>query len=972
MHRTLNTRFLLGLVLASLLVSAGLGGLYVLQAKRRNQLLFAQAEAAVDQGRPDLALRWYQRYLRVRPDDVDTLARYGLLLDDQAHSTEERVQALQVLGQVLRAQPQQYDLRRRVARRALEIGQFTVADQHLQVLLADKPDDSEVESMLGQCALARKDYVRATTWLEKAIEHAPQQVDPYLQLAALQNKVENPERRGEVLDALVAANPKSHQAYLARGLFHLQRQTLDRAAEDIARARALAPQDVEVLTAIAKIAIAQGSLDRARECLDDGLARQPQQAELYLLRAELERRGGQLESALSWLRKGLTTTPEAGHDSLRLPLADVLIQEGRLEEAQDMLKQLRAGHTPSQQLDLLEARLLLQKGQWDAAADKIQLLSESTAPTEAALVGQLQQVASAPGISGHHLMLGMSMWMARGASTEAETSLRRAYTVGDGNPDALVVYLQYLARTGRKDKAEQVLDQARLKGTFAQAVLPLAHGYELLDRLDQAGLLYDDTLATVDKDPAVLRAGAEFYLRHNNFARAIPHLRRLLSSRLNVSLPTQQWARRNLAIGLAFSGTYAAWQEAEALLSRNRDLDGHNPEDRRPWAIVLSQHPTRRREAIPLFEKLRAEGTLSIGDRFLLVQLYEAQRDWTKARRHLESLLAAPQGKTADMLAYAALAELHHGTVDRAQAHLAELAKREPDSFRTAALQARLARARGDSAATETLVSRLLQHKDTDLSVLASVLEELGQVEAADKLLRIYASRGKPAGALLVRARFLGRQQRLPEALDLCGQAWITCDPSEVASVAVALVHSDRATPEQLLLVEEWLDKALDAFPQEMPLLLALAEVQDLQRRYPEAIACYRKVLSQDPGNIQGLNNLAWLLAQQEGQADEALTVINKALKVGGPSPHLLDTRAMVYLATGASQLAVRDLEEALAAEPSASRYYHLARIHWVRNERQAAEQALQKARAEGLTAQHLHVSERSAYQQLVAELGPK
>jgi tetratricopeptide (TPR) repeat protein len=972
MHRTLNVRFLTVLLFSGLLVGAGLLGLYCFQAARLTRVLLAEAEAAADAGRPETAARYFQRYLRARPNDPEALARYGLLLDQQASSLEARLQALRVLERVLGAQPQRHDLRQRLARRAMEIGEFLFADKHLKILLTARPGDSELEIMLAQCALAEKEYRQATAWLEKAIRHAPQRVEPYLQLAALQGKLENPQRRGKVLDALVAARPKSAQAHLARARYHLQRKTPDRAAQDIARAQALAPRDVDVLATAAEIAFARGQFERARECLEKCWRGEPRRAGLYLLRAALEQQAGRFGPALACLRQGLTAVPEANRNSLRLSLADLLVQDGCLQEARATLRQLRKDRAAPLLVDLLEARLLVQQGQWRNAAATVRRLRGLTAPADAALAGRLRQAAREPGEYRHHLALGLSLWTAKGVSAEVEACLRRALRVGDWAPEALAAYVHYLVRTNKKDRVEPLLEQAREKLPPSQAALPLAYGYELLNRLDQAGRVHDAALATGVTNPAVLRGGADFYLRHNQFAKAAPYLRRLLDPQIKAAAPDLQWGRRNLALGLAVSGDYPALQQALALLEKNRTFGSETPDDRRAWAVVLAQHPTRRSEAIALFEQLREDGPLSAGDLFLLVQLHEANRNWKKVRQHLSALLAAPGGKTPGTLAYAAQAALQHGAVDQAQAHLAELAKLEPETFRTIALQARLAGARGHGAAAAKLVQQLAGRDDADLGVLAALLEELGQIEAADTLFRTYVSAGKHPGALLARAGFLGRRQRLAEALDLCQQAWKTCRPAEVAAVAVALLRSGRATPRDRLRVQKWLQAALARTPKAPPLLLALAEVQDLQGRSTQAIRSYRQVLAGEAGNVLALNNLAWLLARQGGQADQALALINKAIELRGPTPQLLDTRAVVHLASGHSRLAVHDLIPATAAEPSASRYFHLAQAYWLCGQGRDAEQALRKARAANLTAQHLHPSERTAYQQLLRELRQK
>jgi regulator of sirC expression with transglutaminase-like and TPR domain len=117
------------------------------------------------------------------------------------------------------------------------------------------------------------------------------------------------------------------------------------------------------------------------------------------------------------------------------------------------------------------------------------------------------------------------------------------------------------------------------------------------------------------------------------------------------------------------------------------------------------------------------------------------------------------------------------------------------------------------------------------------------------------------------------------------------------------------------------------------------------------------------------LNNLAWLLALREPHTGEALDLIGRAIELVGPEAGLLDTRAMVYLKTGRSELAIRDLEAVLGATPTASAYFHLAQAQHLARNRAAAAVALRKARDMGLVAERIDPLERPAYERLQAAL---
>src|SRR5262249_32557258 len=125
----------------------------------------------------------------------------------------------------------------------------------------------------------------------------------------------------------------------------------------------------------------------------------------------------------------------------------------------------------------------------------------------------------------------------------------------------------------------------------------------------------------------------------------------------------------------------------------------------------------------------------------------------------------------------------------------------------------------------------------------------------------------------------------------------------------------------------------------------------------------------QNKGNEGPLNNLAWLLAAADGKGAEALALVNQAIDLAGPTPDLLDTRALAHMAMNRSDLATKDLQDALASGPSADKWLHLAQASWMAKDRKGAESAIQKAKGWKIEETDLHPLDQKAYQRLAAEL---
>src|SRR5204862_134250 len=84
------------------------------------------------------------------------------------------------------------------------------------------------------------------------------------------------------------------------------------------------------------------------------------------------------------------------------------------------------------------------------------------------------------------------------------------------------------------------------------------------------------------------------------------------------------------------------------------------------------------------------------------------------------------------------------------------------------------------------------------LARVAAVLEQLGQAAPAEALYRHDAAHSSDPRSALALAEFLGRQNRIEEALGLCERAWQTCPPAAVAGASLVIVRSGQAEPRQI------------------------------------------------------------------------------------------------------------------------------------------------------------------------------
>jgi tetratricopeptide (TPR) repeat protein len=578
----------------------------------------------------------------------------------------------------------------------------------------------------------------------------------------------------------------------------------------------------------------------------------------------------------------------------------------------------------------------------------------------------------------NQLWLG-SIYVAAGRLVEAGEAFRRAVTLAGDSPETWGPYIAYLARTTPKDRppalekntAEEAIEEAKRQIPPERAPLMLAACYTIIGKPEQAEQQFKAALAAKPDDVPLLQTIASFYVRLGQTSKAEPYVEKILNPQAKASEAQLTWTRRQKAVALAMQGSYPKIREALALVERNLQAQSDSVDDQRLKAVLLGMQPGSQRDAIHVLEELARQSPPTTGERFLEARLYEVGGNWPKARELLRSALASDE-ENAGYLVEFIRGLLTHGEASEAGPWLDKLEKLYPQSAQSVELRARLLAAQGKKDEVVTLLQSYSKDKDNLLGATAGLLRELGQLDAAEAMYREDVARSTQPEAILVLAAFVAERNRLSEALDLCDQAWQTCNPERVGQTSLAVLVKAKADDTHFQRVESRLEEAMRKQPRSISLRFNLATLQTLRGQYAEAEALYRRICEEDTSKDGPRNNLAWLLAVAEGKGEEALSEIAQAIDVAGPRPSLLDTRALAYMATGRSDLAIKDLEAATAvARPSPEMYLHLAQARLMAKDRKGADVALQKAKVSGLNTESLHPLERKAYERLLGDLKP-
>ena len=340
-------------------------------------------------------------------------------------------------------------------------------------------------------------------------------------------------------------------------------------------------------------------------------------------------------------------------------------------------------------------------------------------------------------------------------------------------------------------------------------------------------------------------------------------------------------------------------------------------------------------------------------DRFDLARLYLRRNEWSLCREQMEKLADAERPEIQYLQAYVKML-LDQGAKSDAEFRLDKLEeKSKPGS--TVALRAELMFLKEQWHAIVSFLKTYLDkpgvvpEKRADrLLLVARLYEDFGKrltgrratpaeraaaqefFNEAGRLLEENA-KANPSGEM-ARAAFYARRGRLDEAIGLLKQfsgdpgpqvgalgvpaSRVRAEPAALAAAAAAVINAEKVTPEQLQQVETVLTSASASAHQPVPLLTALGLLKIVQGQPERAEVFYRQVLARNPNDFQACNNLALLLAYSGNKSDEALDLINRAIKLAGSQPTLLDSRAVVHIYRNEPQRAIEDLETILT-DPS-------------------------------------------------------
>jgi putative PEP-CTERM system TPR-repeat lipoprotein len=769
--------------------------------------------------------------------------------------------------------------------------------------------ESKLRTALGAAAAGLRDQAKAETLLAEAIKLDPSAGQPKIQLAQLLSGTK-PAEADKLVDAAIAANPRSADALQVKGEMLRSRGDQDGAMRLFDEALKIDPKDVSAHLSRANVNIALGKYQAADEDIDPILKASPNHFTANYLRglelakqekyAEADRICDRISPGFAAFWPGYYLQ---GATKLKL---------GQYAQAETSLGKYLA-HMPN---DSGAARLIATAAlQQKAASRAIEYLKPlvDKKPAEAAALAvlgdaymadrkpdlALQQfqkaVALDPDNPAIKTQVGISEIDA-GQSQQGLVTLEQVFGTESGAPIAGPALVIAELRAQRLDKAAEVAaalierdaknpiyhtllgvvrtvqhDYSAAESAFraALAINPnltvatndLAQVYAATGRTGEARTLYNDLLAKNPNEVTALLGLADTYTAQQKWAEAIDAINRARAA-----------ARNDPAPGLKLVGVYEMRQDWTSAKTVAAELAAQFPGD----ANVLDAEGQARRAA---------------GDTNGAVSSF------------MRAYALAPN--SAPILSHYLASLTNAKYFTQARGVLQEAGARDP---RNSALKADLIRVDGEINGVDAAVAeaRALATGDPENTIYDLVSSELYEKagrspEAIAVLEKAAAAKPSDEGLTIALARLYHRSGDFLKAEGVLASR-LRADPKSIAlgtAMAQQYLATGRARDAEKLLAG-----ILARQPKDVVVLLGLAEVATTERNWPEATDYINRARTAGPNDpAPGIALVRLKIFRQDWK--DAVTTASRIAEQFPTNTEVLDAKGRAQIASGDTEGAI-------------------------------------------------------------------
>lgn len=655
---------------------------------------------------------------------------------------------------------------------------------------------------------------------------------------------------------------------------------------------------------------------------------------------------GQFNETVEELRKTVELDDKNLDAKAKLANYFLLVQPPMIAEADALRNEILAANP-----DFIEAHIL-------GASIK----AAQSRPDEEVIAAVNEAIARNPQRIESYISL-QRLYMTRDKAADAENAIKRGIAESPQAIPGYVEFGRFLMYSGRDPEAEVEFSKAiSIDGNDIEAREALAEFYIASGQLDKAERAYVDLVDVQGNSPESRLVLAEFYKKSAREDDAISTLNQLL-----VDAPEYVLARYRLTKihldrreGDKVEEQLAALfkindDDIEALMlrARLRMQESKAEEAIKDLEEILKKHPSGRDALFLMAQAKLSLGLLEQANAFLgdleryhpsflnahlvRIQAAFAASDESTALRLSNELVkktgtAVPNADmTAQMIedvcvkaiSSRGLAHLGLRRYIEAKTDLQEVLRVSPKSASAMVNLAKVFVAERNYPEAYSLYEKALnadQRSFDAISGIVSIAIRQGQPAKAharlDALISANAGRGDVLAALNFLKSNVYAAEKNPAQTERSLIAAIDLDNDYLSaySAYAGFLVSQNRIPEAVEQYRKVVDKRAVA-----PAYTMLGILEDSMSNTGEAEKAYRRALEISPDTPIAANNLAWLIAEQPGNLDEALQLATYAVTKGQTTAGFYDTLGWVYFKKGLASPAVEQFRKAVAIDEAAA-----------------------------------------------------
>ena len=816
-------------------------------------------------------------------------------------------------------QPEQFDPYFLVINNLITAGDGGTAERQLDEL-AERvdADDPEHRDQVNRMALARararlisEDWdgaLRALASLQDPERH--QELTAERLRGDAQRQAGNPEAARKAYESVLSADNGAIMAHLGLSRLAYQQNNPDAARKHLEAAREQDADDPEVWLWRAQLAHREGHFDEASEAYTQALedigrydVMTRRKYETIAALIDVLREQGDASQAFVYEEMLANSAP--GTVRSGMSAAREAYEQGNLETAAEHLEEVRAQAPGHEQAGVMLGIIRFQQGRMDEAEELLAQYGEEAGsgqitkmlaaariqlqrPDEArSMLEELDPQGNDPGIVA---LIGIAA-LSSGENQLGRGLIEQSLAMAPDNTDLRVRFARYLITQGETAEAREQLQTAIERSPDAEQPRAfLARYLAESGNHEEADRVMDQWLEDQPESVFARNLGGDIAQLRGDMAAARQHYRRAID--MSDQAPASHHALGALEAREGNGGN--ALEHLRQAVQQAPD----NPRYIQDLVTVAGNHAA-------------TEET-----RDFLAGIAEENGSATAPHRHLlEVALDNGDDQRASQLA---------DTIENRLENDEQKASTIGGAYLNAARMA--ARAENDERARELVrKGRQRYGSHEELALFEAQLQfEADRTSDAREILRsVKTQQPDSPRPFLLEADYMANQGRYNEAVDLYQLAR---DKSDSPEFVVRQVRALREAGRESRAIEI-LEEATERFPQVSRLHLDLAMIHQGEGNSGAARKAYEQTLELAPDNAVALNNLAWLI--HEDEPERALELAKRAYDSNPEAASIVDTYGWILFRNGDLRQSIEILESAHELAPDAAEIReHLAAAH--------------------------------------------